>query len=95
MVLTETTFAHMTDMNMPLLPASSVADSVEPTLIVSQIDRILNSSIDGGQVRVLREELKRAVALDYHYQKKLIFFTDVQHKTINRITHEGKELKVI
>ena len=78
-----------------LLPGTFFVDSVRPTILVSQIDKIINSSIDGSEFNVLLGNLGRAVALDYHYQKKLIFFTDVQDKSIYRITYEGKEVKVI
>jgi hypothetical protein len=54
----------------------------------------MNSTVDGGQQNVLYGNLKRAVALDYHYQKKLVFFTDVHEKKIYRTTYGSKEIKV-
>ncbi len=73
---------------------SFLIDSVQPTILVSQINKIMNSSIDGAEQNVLYGNLKRAVALDYHYQKKLVFFTDVQEKKIYRTTYGSKEVKV-
>ena len=64
-------------------------DSVRAMILVSQVDKIKNSSIDGLEQNVLYGNLKRAVALDFHYQKKLLFYTDVQEKKIYRTTVDG------
>ena len=69
-------------------------DSVQPTILVSQIDKIINSSIDGLGYNILYGSRKRVVALDYHYQKKLLFFTDVQEKKIYRTTYGSTDVKV-
>lgn len=69
-------------------------DSIEATILVSQVDKIINSSIDGARHGVLYGGLKRAIALDYHYQKKLIFFTDVREKKIYRASYGSSGAQV-
>ncbi|XP_028393318.1 low-density lipoprotein receptor-related protein 2-like [Dendronephthya gigantea] len=70
-------------------------DGIKPMILVSQIDRIFESSVDGRQQNILHRNLKRAVALDYHYQKRLVFFTDVLEKRIYRTRLGHREVEPI
>ena len=55
----------------------------------------MNASIDGQVIDTLHANLLSAIALDYHYQKHLIFFTDISTKKVYRATYGKKDAKVI
>lgn len=59
-------------------------DSVQPIILVSHIDKIINSTIDGRRSGVFLADLNHAVALDYHFNSSYVFFTDVKERKIFR-----------
>ncbi len=60
------------------------ADSVQPWLIFTNKYYIRNMSTDASEMRIVHQNLKNVVSMDFHYRRNELYFADVSAKTIYR-----------
>jgi len=60
-------------------------DNITPWLIFTNKYYVRNMSLDGTTYNVVHRDLRNAVAVDFDFQRQLVFFADVTGKVIYRL----------
>ncbi|XP_040583657.2 LOW QUALITY PROTEIN: low-density lipoprotein receptor-related protein 2 [Lepeophtheirus salmonis] len=70
-------------------------DGIKPWLLFANKYYLRNMSLDDSTHNIIHNSLKNVISIDYHYEKQLLFFTDVSENSIYRSPVGSSEKKVI
>ena len=68
---------------------------IQPWLVFTNKYYIRNMTTDASEMRIMHQNLKNVVSMDFHYEKNEIYFADVSAKTIYRSKVDSDEKEAV